>query len=354
MTPSEAVVAALRGDTPEYTPLAIYDWFVCSDPDIWKPLVKEGLVVIENVQTVRRIEHDVVRTSSERRDEDHVCRVDRIETPHGAVEQLARDGWTVEHWVKTPDDYRVFQWIAENTELEPCYRHLHLTDGIAWLEVPQETMRERFGDNYVTVAIGSRTPAMTINVDYAGLERFCIDLADEVTELFDLYGALEALFVEEAKLLASGPGRFVKWLENFTAEALGPTRYEQLLVPVYEKCVPILEAEGKRVMVHYDGKLAAVADQVAGAPVHIIESLTEPPEGDMDYAQCRAAWPEKAFWAHINLQTYALPEEELRQEVMAKRERAGKRGLAFEVSEDVPPNWKDAFPIVMQTLREMA
>jgi len=156
-------------------------------------------------------------------------------------------------------------------------------------------MEEQAGDTGITVVFGGRTPAMSILVDYAGMERFALDVASEVEELFALYEAEKKLFLEWNRLIAAGPGRFVKWNENLTIDMIGPKRYANLLMPVYNEAVPVLEAAGKRVMVHYDGTLKAVAGQIADAPFHIIQSLTEPPEGDMMLDECRAAWPDKPF-----------------------------------------------------------
>jgi len=41
------------------------------------------------------------------------------------------------------------------------------------------------------------------------------------------------------------------------------------------------------------------------------------------------------------------------QEVIAKRNRAGKRGLILEISEDLPPTWGKAIPVVLATPREL-
>jgi hypothetical protein len=214
-------------------------------------------------------------------------------------------------------------------------------------------VEERAGDAGVTIVRGGRTPAMSIQVDYAGEERFALDVASGVDELFELYEAEKKLFLESNRVIAAGPGNFVRWLENLTISMIGPKRYSNLLVPVYDKAVPVLEAGGKRVLVHYDGELKAIADQIANAPFHIIESLTEPPEGDMMLDECRAAWPDKSFWSNINIGLYSLPEDDLREAIIAKRERAGKKALAFEISEDVPENWQESIPIVLQTLREL-
>jgi hypothetical protein len=114
--------------------------------------------------------------------------------------------------------------------------------------------------------------------------------------------------------------------------------------------VPILEAGGKRVMVHYDGALSIIADQIAAAPFHMVESLTEPPEGDMHYEDCRAAWPDKVLWANINIGLYAEPADVFREAVADKLHRAGARALAFELSEDLPSNWSERIPMILDVL----
>jgi hypothetical protein len=194
---------------------------------------------------------------------------------------------------------------------------------------------------------------MHINVDLAGTERFCTDVALEVPELDSLYDVLQNQFLEEQRLVAAGPGRYVAWFENLTIGMLGPSRYGDLLVPVYEKAVPIHTACDKKVMVHYDGQLKVIADQIAEAPYAIIDSLTEPPEGDMTFDECRRLWPNLVFWANINVDLYYRPFKELREAIIAMRERAGKKGFAFEISEDLPTNWEESILVVLKTLQEL-
>jgi hypothetical protein len=351
-TARELLTTVLNGGTPERTPLSIYKWFF-EDPrypvEAWQPLIERGLGVSTGCATVRRIEHGVQHQVETRVEGERRFVIQRKVTPVGTLQCVdvyptGPDqgilGWTQEYWIKEPHDYQVRQWIVEHTELQPDYT--------AFAELD-----ERVGSQGIVLVEGGRTPLMSICVDWAGTERFCIDVASGVDELFSLYEAQRKLFLEETRLMAAGPGRFCRWLENLTIGNLGPKRYERLLLNVYDEAVPILEQAGKRVMVHYDGALRVIRGQIARAPFHIIESLTEPPEGDLRYDECRAAWPDKVFWANINVQAYSLPPEQLRAEVIAKRERAGKRGLAFEISEDVPANWREAVPVVLETLEEL-
>ncbi len=341
MTTREDLIAALNGDTPDTTPLSFYSWMTDDFlTDEWKRLYDLGLGICHHCRIIEEVAHGVEESCTEEKRGGETYVIDTKHTPKGTIRQVHKDGWCVEHWLKTPADYQVMTWIADNTELVPRYEVLDQGDALV-------------GDWGVVVVLASRTPAMMINVDWAGTEQFCMDLALEVPELFELYEARKKLFVRETELVTKGPGRFVKWLENLTIGMLGPQRYGDLLGSVYRECVPILEKADKRVMVHYDGALSCIADQIAAAPFHVIESLTEPPEGDMTYEQCRAVWPDKVFWANINVDLYYEPERALRQAVIEKRQRAGKKALAFEISEDLPTNWRQTIPVVLETLKEL-
>ena len=336
---------ALNGETPEYTPLSLYSWMmdrptVKAETDMWDRLIDQGLGLCHHCGTVRHIEHGVTNTTEEKKTGADTYTIYRKQTPVGTLQMVRRNGWHHEDWVKTPQDYKVRQWIVENTELQPCYEDYEKAEAFV-------------GNRGVTVICGSRSPAMSINVDWAGTQQFCLDLAMEVPELYDLFAAQRQQFLAETRLLAAGPGRFVKWFENLTICMLGPQRYADLLVSVYNETVPLLAQSGKRVMVHYDGALSVIADQIAAAPFHMVESVTEPPEGDMTYDQCRKAWPDKVLWANINVALYYGSHEQLRQEVIAKRRRAGKRAFAFEISEDLPSTWQTTIPVVLETLRQI-
>lgn len=348
------LTAVLEGQTPETTPLSIYDWNLRAisaselaarlKEHTWKRLFDQGLGLTSHCEMIEAVEHGCEVSEERRTEGDDAYHIVRKKTPVGEIRKITRNGWHHEEWIKEPRDYRVARWIVEHTELQPRYGKFAEHEAVV-------------GDFGVTLLTGSgnwlhRSPLMKINIDWAGTEQFCLDLALEVPELFELYEALKMQFLAEQRLLAAGPGRYVKWLENLTIGMIGPKRYRDLVLSVYRKGVPILEAAGKRVMVHYDGAVKAIADQIATAPFHIIESLTEPPEGDLAYDRCRALWPDKVLWANLNMGLYELPPERLRQAVLDKLNRAGRRAVAFEISEDLPGNWQSTIPIILDTLAQ--
>lgn len=349
MTTRENIIETLNGGVPETTPFTFYSWMITKNKkenekllftEDWKRLYDQGLGICHHVKVIDEIQHGVRdRTEKYKQGSDNI-EIRIKETPVGTLTQKFVNGWHREFWLKTPEDYKIMTWIIENTELITNYDEF-------------SSGEELVGDKGVTVIHASRTPAMSINVDWAGTEQFCMDVALESPELMELYELAKKLFIKETELIAKGPGRYIKWLENLTISMLGPQKYKQLLVPIYEECAPVYQNADKRVMVHYDGALNVIKDQIAKAPFHMIESLTEAPEGDMTYAECREAWPDKVFWANINVDLYYEPKKVLKQAVIDKRHRAGKKGLLFEISEDMPKNYLDTIPVVLETLKEL-
>jgi hypothetical protein len=351
VTARENLTTALQGGIPEHTPLSVLDWFF-ADPryvcEEWRPLFDQGLGLVVQCQTVGLVEHGVKLTVEHKVEGDRRYTKRRKESPVGTVQSVTVNSartprlmeWSCEHWAKTPEDYRVLKWIAENAEVQPRYDEYVKAE-------------ERAGESGIVVVLGGRSPAMTIQIDYAGGEQFALDLARGVDELFELYEAEKKLFLEVNRAIAAGPGGFVTWCEQLTIDLLGPRRYAEWLMPVYEQAVPLHERTGKRVLVQYDGRLKAAADQIARARFHVVEMLTEPPEGDMKLDECRAAWPDKVLWVNINVGLYRLPPAELRQAIVALRQRAGKRALALAIAEDIPENWRESVPVVLQTLQEL-
>ena len=340
MTPRDNLIAALDGRRPDWIPYTVNQEFVTDDP-AWDDLFAAGLCPIPYVHTASEEMTEVERVVEPVAWRGQAGRRVTLRTPRGDISRIEVDGWVQEYYLKTPADYRVMEHIV---------RHTRLTLDSAGFETAERSV----GDRGLTLVGIGRSPLQTILVDYAGLEHFAYHLADGFPELFALADALEEQLLARARLTASGPGRYISLLENFTAECWGAARFREHHLPVYARLLPIFAAADKRVFPHCDGRIARVAPLLAGTAFAGIESLTEPPEGDMLLAQARASVPDKVLWANINVGLYSLPPDELRRWVRERVQAAAPdgRGLAFEISEDLPPNWRQAVPVVLETLRE--
>lgn len=331
------------GERPDLIPYTIYqnEWRHTSDDPAWQPMYDMGLGVTFHLPSVRRDVAGVEVETEAYTQDGRTGRRRTIRTPVGEIFELYLEGWRQKHYLETADDYRVMTHVARHTAYAPAYAAYRAREA------------EIAPHGVALVALG-RTPIQTILVDYVGLEHFAYHLFDLEAEVMALYEALLDNFRRRVELVAAGPGRFVSVLENFTAETMGPRRYEQLILPVYEELFPILHQADKIVGTHYDGQLGACRDLIARAPIDLIESLTPPPEGDMTLAECRAAWPDKLFWSNLNVACYDLPPQELKELVWARIEEGAPDGrrLAFEVSEQYPANWRTSIPVVLEALQE--
>jgi hypothetical protein len=341
----ERMNAFWSGERPDQIPYSIYDWewrHTADDPR-WQALFDLGMGVSWHFPTFERHTPGVEVIEESYREDGHAMTRRTLKTDFGSIYETYVDGWQRKFLLETPEDYAVMTRIVQQTELRPVYEQF----------LAQEAA---LGPHGVALVDFGRTPNQTILVDYVGLANFALHLFDLEAEMMALYDALLARFRRSVEIVAEGPGRYVCVLENFTSETLGPRRYEQLLLSVYEEYFPTLQNAGKIIGVHYDGHLASCKDLIARAPIDLIESLTPPPEGDMGLDEARQAWPDMLFWSNINIACYDLPPDELKMLIAERATQGAPDGskLAFEVSEQSPANWFDSLRVVLETLREIA
>ena len=347
MNTRERLLKVLDGETPDLIPYLLYDGMMDGkwnglpqgqELERWRPVLDRGLGVMQHCNIFKKIEHGAKRTHERKTVGSDVYETARIETPVGNLESRRVNGWQDGKWIHDENDYPVMKWLVENTEIVANYERF-------------EEFEAKIGNYGITVTEAFRSPMQTINIDLAGTERFCLDYGLEVPGLFELHEALRKQFRCIIDVLAKCRGPYVKILENPTISMLGPEFYRKWLLPVYHETVAQLP--GKRVMMHFDSALSCVTDLVAASPFHIIESLTEPPEGDMMYDACRAAWPGKVLLCNLNVGLYSLPPEQLCQAVDEKIRRLGSSGaVALEISEDLPGNWQTVIPLLLDLLNK--
>ena len=342
--PAEWLEAFWAGEKPKQIPYTIYynEFYRTKDDPCWQTLFDAGLRVTPAVMSYKAETKNVEYLNDTiKRDSRQLSR-QIIRTPIGEITKTLYNGWEQEFWLKNAQDYRIMQYVVENTELTADYESYC-------------QFEKQFGPYCIAHVNLLRTPLQTILVDYVGLENFGIHLFELQEEMMSLYDALLKQFAKRTEIVAAGPGRYVNIYENFTADTMGPKRFEQFHIPVYQKYIPMLQQSGKIVGTHFDGQLSMCSNLIANSPIDVIESLTPPPEGDMELVDARKAWPDKLFWSNINVGKYQLSRRELQQAVHDSVVQASPDGrrLAFEVSEHMPQNWKQSMPLVLETLGEL-
>jgi len=334
--------AALAGQPVTRPVFAVYDWFVRNRPIDWPHLFDLGLGQINHADLVRyrRPYVDIMETTSmlagvPRRDVYWI-------TDIGELHEWYLGEWRQEYLIKSAADYRIMQRAWTDVEVLP------------W-DQPFLHSEQAVGGGGITVGQLDRTPFQKIQIDYAGLARFSYDVADRLPELLDLLDLMTDLKLREFRIAVHSPARQIKLWENLSIETMGPRMFRRYLVPVYRQIFDILDGTDKRLQVHYDGKLRVIADDIRALPFDGLDSFTPPPEGDMTTAEARQQWPDKFLWLHPTLDWYSRPPEELAHNIRAMAAAAGRPAgrYCLMLSEEIPPNWEDAVPLILKTLDEL-
>lgn len=336
---------ALAGDLTKYPVYAVYDWFVKNRPAIdWEKLFSLGLGQINHANLIRHehpnfeiLENISVQDGKTRRDI-------RLITDRGELHEWYMGEWKQEYFIKTPEDYRIMIRALEGVRI--------FADELPFLK-SEAALGKRGITIGQTAGLGSgRTPLMVLQIDWVGLEQFSIDLASELPELFELLEVMNTLKLEELRQAVKTPATQIKLWENLSIETMGPVYYRKYLIPLYKQILEITGNAGKRLQVHYDGKLRLISEDVAALDFDGIDSFTEPPEGDMSTIEARNAWPGKFLWQNINLNWYEMPMAELKCNIQRIVNEAGRRRHCLMISEEVPPNWNGTVPFLLEILNQ--
>lgn len=333
---------ALDGEVVDRPVYLAYDWFVQNRPIDWQSLFEQGLGQIAHADlvTVERPNVEIVETTREV--DGRVRRDVRWITDRGELHEWYLGQWQQEFLIKSPADYRILQRALEGT------RYCCTAE-------PFERAEQQVGDRGITLGqLGwtpiRRTPVLQVQIDFAGPERLAMDLVDEVPELMELLEMLTELTLDKVREAAKGPARYIKLWENLTIEMLGPRQYERHLMPIYRQILEILGRADKRLIVHYDGKTRTIADQIASLDFDGLDSLTPAPEGDMSIAEARLRWPDKFFWLNPSAAWFREDRSSLANRIRQMVRDAGPRRYCLMISEDIPPDWEQTVPTVLQAL----
>ena len=337
---------ALAGNPVAIPVYAVYDWFVINRQIDWPRLFDLGLGRINHASLVdiERPHLKIVESVEHRDGREH--RLTRWITDIGELQERHVDSWRQEHLIKAPQDYRIMRRALEDVRFTPTNMYFDQSE-------------QTLGDSGITVGqfgrfgeMGyARTPFQVVQIDFTGLEQFSIDIAEQQPELLELLEMMDTQMLEAFRCAVTTRAVQIKLWENLSIETMGPVLFRQHLVPLYRKILAITNGAGKKLQVHYDGKLHVIAGEIGGLEFDGLDSLTPPPEGDLTIAEARRLLPDKFFWLHPSLSLHTLPDAELQARIRQLVVDAGNR-FCLQLSEEVPPDWERTVPLILKTLED--
>ena len=345
MTIRERIVAALHRQPVDQVPFTIYPGMIPEGEEA-RGLRALGLGTSWRVPMVTSQMPNVTMDYVEY--EENGARYARrtAHTPVGDLSMVLRLGgaygssWSVEHYLKRPEDYAAAEFMVRDTVYAPNYEAYH------------QAVAELGEGGYVSGNFGY-SPLMEMRVVWMGMARYAEDRFDRPDLFWPFYEALRAKQREAYQLLADSPAEFVIYCGNCSPEVLGRD-FEQYVVPCYNELGVMLHAKGKMLGCHLDANNAFWAKVVADSQLDVIEALTPAPDTDMSMTQICAAWPGRRYWLNypssLHLASAARIKEATR-ELLA--DAAPGLGLIVGITENIPEHaWATSLKAIGEVLQE--
>ena len=343
----ERLVAALNWEEPDQVPLTIYDWMLPRG-STERSLREAGVGLIMR-PPAHRVEHrEVTFLSKEYWESGRKYIRKTIHTPLGEISQVLEPEsaydtsfWIKEHFIKTPEDYRIMEFYINDAVYHDNYDYL------------REAVRRIGADGIVYVRI-AKSPVQEMLYQMMGLERFSIDF-HERRDLFDaLHAVMQKRYEELFDLAAGAPVEILLFGDNITSDVVGKDRFRNYCMPIYRRMQEKLAGTDKKLAVHMDGRLASLKADIGKAQFDIIEAITPPPMGDVSIKEARNIWPDKALWINFTSSMHIESSEAIADHTRQLLVEAGtKKGFAISVTEDAPVvELERSLGVIAQVLNE--
>ena len=345
MSPRQRVLAVLRHERPDKVPFTIYENKIpqCS---VERRLRDEGLCIVWRKhrgcieETPNCSWESVQYTDGGRPRIRHVIR-----TPVGEVDSICEPAgyttWTLTRFFKGPDDYKTLRFYLGDVVCRPDYEAFAAAE--AWM-----------GEDVILRAGVGGTPLHRIMIEWMGLETFAVEWAERRDEVLSLEALMRRNLRAVYPVLAEAPMTHANFGGNEVPEVMGPERYREYCIPLYDECAELFHTRGKLLGTHLDGNNVAWAADVAACGLDYVEAFTPAPDTDMTLHDALAAWPDKVLWINfpssVHLASIAEIERTAREIVAAARD-TGR--VILGITEDMPEHrWQENLLAIGKVVNE--
>jgi len=340
----ERIEAVLHDETPDIVPFTVYTMLLPSRGSMERDLRNLGLGLVELGVSVYGVNTPRVRTEMID-DLALFLRGYRITStakkkrqarrsytgPAGTVSEGFTLGytpglgeWPIEWMIKELGDYEIVVQMIDDTEYFPDYEEFSKAE---------ETM----GDDGIVIPMTPKSPLQSMLLDLMGYERFSIDYHNHREEFDALYTLFTKKQLEMYNVIADSPAEAILLDDNINGVVTNPKLFESYCMPFYEKVAEILHQRDKILLVHCDGKLKCLRDQISKSKMDVVEAFTPPPIGDISIEDAMSAWKGKIIWANFPATSTLNVQLDKVEEETKKILSSASRGKAFAlgVTEDI-------------------
>ena len=345
MTPRQRVLAVLRGEKADKVPFTIYENKLpqCA---VERRLRNDGLCIVERRHSACKSQTPNCPWETFQYRQDGRPRVRHvIRTPVGEVSSVAEPAeftsWTLEHFFKGPEDYAPLRYIERD--------RVYAADYEAFLAA------ERWmGEDVILRAGVGASPLHNIMIHLMGVETFAVEWAERRDEVLRLEAPMRDNLRKVYPILADAPITHANFGGNEVPEVMGPQRYREFCIPLYDECAEIFHAKGKLLGSHMDGNNRAWAADIARSSLDYVEAFTPAPDTDMTLDDALAAWPDKVLWINFPSSVHLASVERVKavaREIVAAARDTGR--VILGITEDVPADrWQETLVAISEAVNE--
>ena len=206
---------------------------------------------------------------------------DIIETPLGILvkknrwDEGARTTFQVEPMLKNANDFRIYQYVVENTKVESDFDSLI-------------KLIETVGEDGIVTLSAPQSPFMELLMDVQGPEAAIYSLYDysrEMNELMEIMMDIDR-FIYHLAAKVSGV-EIIRPFEDTSTMLTSPDIFRKYCKPALREFADILHRGGKKFMPHMCGHLKDVLTDLRDIGLDGIEAVTPPPLGDTTAKEMR-------------------------------------------------------------------
>lgn len=347
MSPRERVLAVLRGQPVDKTPFTVYEYKIpqCA---VERKLRNAGLCIVNRRNSVFTTTRPNCVSESHSYTENGRARTRSVvRTPVGELSSVSEPAgftsWTIEKFFKSREDYKALLFMVRDERIAPRYDAF--TEAERWM-----------GDDVILRAGVGACPLHQIMIHWMGVEVFSEEWAERRDEILKLEAAMRENLRKVYPIVAASHATHANFGGNEVPEVMGPVRYREFCLPLFDECAGHFHRNGKLLGTHMDGNTRAWAADVARCKLDYIEAFTPSPDTDMTLADALKAWPGKVMWINFPSSVHLFSIDKIKQTTRELiQAAAGTNRLIIGITEDIPEDrWQGNLLAISETIDEMA
>lgn len=234
---------------------------------------------LEDIETVQWEDRD--RLVTEYRTPEGTVR--QVELHSAEYRRLGLGATVVEHFLKGPDDYKVWEWIVTHGRWHAAYDEFHAYD-------------REIGDDGLPMASLGDVPFHLFAQDLAGYDNAYLQLADYPTEVEHLLAVMEEVERERMwPVVADSPARLILHGSHLSSQFTPPAYFRRYILPYYLDFSRLLHERGKALVMHGDNDTSAILNEIEEAGWDMVECFATAPMAKVTLSEARAAWGDRVI-----------------------------------------------------------